>query len=77
MIIHDFCHIAINAALAGGVVVGEGSLIGAGSIILPEVSIGKWAIIGAGAVVTKDVPDYAVVYGNPAKIIRYNQSNEN
>jgi len=77
VIIHDFCHIAINAALAGGVVVGEGSLIGAGSIILPEVSIGKWAIIGAGAVVTKDVPDYAVVYGNPAKIIRYNQSNEN
>lgn len=70
--IGDFCHIAIQVALSGGVTIGEGTLIGAGSVVLPEIKIGKWAIIGAGAVVTKDVPDFAVVYGNPARIIKYN-----
>jgi len=69
----DFCHIAINVAVAGGVKIGEGTLVGAGSVILPEIIIGKWAIIGAGAVVTKDIPDFAVAYGNPSKIIRINQ----
>jgi acetyltransferase EpsM len=70
----DFCHIAINVAIAGGVKIGEGALIGAGSVLLPEVKIGKWAIVGAGAVITKDVPDHAVLYGNPSKIIRYNKT---
>ena len=45
--------------------------IGARVIILPGVTIGKGAIIGAGAVVTKDVPEYAVVAGVPAKVIKY------
>ena len=45
--------------------------IGARAIILPGCKrIGAHSIIGAGAVVTKDVPDYAIVGGNPAKIIR-------
>jgi sugar O-acyltransferase (sialic acid O-acetyltransferase NeuD family) len=69
--IDNFVHVAIQASIAGGVIVGEGTLIGAGSVILPEVKIGKWVIIGAGAIVTKDIPDNAVVYGNPAKIIKY------
>lgn len=69
----DFVHIAIQVAVAGGVKIGEGTLIGAGSVILPEIKIGKWVTIGAGAVVTKDVPDYAVVFGNPSKIIKYNK----
>lgn len=68
--IGDYVHIAIQASIAGGVTIGEGTLIGAGSVILPEINIGKWATIGAGAIVTKDVPDNATVYGNPAKIIR-------
>lgn len=68
VVIGDFVHVAIQAAIAGGTLIGEGTLIGAGSIVLPDVKIGKWATIGAGAVVTKDVPDNAVVYGNPAKI---------
>ncbi|MAN58588.1 MAG: acetyltransferase [Flavobacteriaceae bacterium] len=67
----DYCHVSINAAISGGVSIGEGTLLGAGCVVLPEISIGKWAIVGAGAIVTKDVPDFAVVYGNPAKIIRY------
>ena len=45
--------------------------IGGRVIILPGVHIGKGAIIGAGAVVTKDVPEYAVVGGNPARILKY------
>lgn len=50
--------------------------IGANAIILPGVTIGNGAIIGAGAVVTKDVPDYAIVIGSPAKIISYRFSVE-
>lgn len=45
--------------------------IGNRVIILPGVNIGKGSIIGAGAVVTKDVPEYAVVAGVPAKVIKY------
>ncbi|NMB81925.1 MAG: N-acetyltransferase, partial [Ignavibacteria bacterium] len=47
----------------------EGASIGANSTILCGITIGKYAFIGAGAVVTKDVPDYALVVGNPSKII--------
>jgi acetyltransferase-like isoleucine patch superfamily enzyme len=43
--------------------------IGSNATILPNVTIGMGAIIGAGAVVTRDVPDYAIVAGNPARII--------
>ena len=48
--------------------IGHGAGIGGGAIILPGVSVGKWAIVGSGAVVTKDVPDYGLVYGNPARL---------
>jgi len=44
-----------------------GASIGAGSIILPNSTIGRFAMIGAGSVVTRPVPDYALVYGNPAR----------
>jgi UDP-2-acetamido-3-amino-2,3-dideoxy-glucuronate N-acetyltransferase len=45
----------------------KGATIGANATIICGVNIGKYALIGAGAVVTKDVPDYALFYGNPAK----------
>jgi len=48
-------------------------LIAANSIILKGIRIGKAAIVGAGSVVTKDVPPYAIVAGNPAKIVNYVQ----
>ena len=50
--------------------------IGANSVIMPNITIGNGAIIGAGAVVTKDVPDYAIVAGVPAKIIKYRFSQD-
>jgi maltose O-acetyltransferase len=45
--------------------------IGARAIILPGINIGKGAVIAAGAVVTKNVPPYAIMGGNPAKIIKF------
>lgn len=51
--------------------VADGASLGAGSVILPGVSIGRNAMVGAGAVVTKDVPANAVVVGNPARIVGY------
>lgn len=47
----------------------KGAVVGAGSTILPGITIGENAKVGAGSVVTKDVPPNAIVYGNPAKII--------
>lgn len=49
--------------------IGYGASIGANATIVCGVTIGKWAMIGAGTVVTKDVPDYALVQGNPGRIV--------
>jgi acetyltransferase-like isoleucine patch superfamily enzyme len=46
----------------------EGASLGANSTILPGITIGRYALIGAGAVVTKDVPDFALMLGNPARV---------
>ncbi|GAA2294680.1 acyltransferase [Glycomyces scopariae] len=52
---------------AVGVDVAEGASIGARAVCVAPVRIGRWAMVAAGAVVTKDVPDYALVMGVPAK----------
>ncbi|MHC1781618.1 MAG: WxcM-like domain-containing protein [Anaerolineaceae bacterium] len=49
----------------------KGASIGANATILPGLTIGQFAMVGAGAVVTRDVPPYAIVVGNPARIIGY------
>lgn len=61
-----------KAAFAGlaDTVIGHDVWIGHGALILPGVRIGSGAIIGAGAVVTRDVADYSIVAGNPARLIR-------
>src|SRR5579859_7608213 len=56
---------------AGTTSIGYGAALGAGAIIVTGVSIGRWALVGAGAIVTKDIPDYALVTGNPARIQGY------
>jgi UDP-2-acetamido-3-amino-2,3-dideoxy-glucuronate N-acetyltransferase len=55
----------------GRVLVRRGASIGAGSIILPNVTIGSFALIGAGSVITRSVPDHALMYGNPAQLHGY------
>lgn len=52
------------------IVVQRGSWIGAGTIVLPGVTIGRNAVVGAGSVVTRDVPAFTVVAGNPARILK-------
>lgn len=53
------------------VIISENVWIGTSVIFIPGVTVGEGAVIGAGSVVTKDVPPFAVVGGNPAKIIKY------
>ena len=60
-----------DVLLCKPILIKKGAWIGAGSTILPGVTVGKYAIVGSDSVVTKDVPDYAVVVGTPAKIIKY------
>ena len=52
------------------VVIGEGTWLGINVVVLPGVTIGKGCIVGANSVVTKDLPDYSVAAGAPAKILR-------
>lgn len=55
----------------GSIAIGNDVWIGAGAQILSGVKISDGAIIGAGAIVTKDIPPYAIVVGNPAKVVKF------
>ena len=55
----------------GGVKIGNDVWIGTGVILMPGIEIGDGAVIGAYSVVAKNIPPYAVVVGNPAKVIKY------
>ena len=72
-VLEDYVHISPNSALAGNVTVGEGAHVGIGACVMQGIRIGRWATVGAGAVVIRDVPDNAVVVGNPARIIKTKQ----
>lgn len=57
--------------------IGEGSYIGINTVIVGNVKIGKHCVIGANSVVTKDIPDYCVAVGSPAKILKkYNLTSQ-
>lgn len=59
------------------IIIGNDVWIGTNTIILDGVHIGDGAIVGANSVVTKDIPDYAIVVGSPARIIKYRFSEKN
>jgi acetyltransferase-like isoleucine patch superfamily enzyme len=52
------------------VIIGDGSWLGHGSIILPGVTIGEHVVIGANSVVTRNIPSFSVAVGSPARVIR-------
>lgn len=74
----DHCHIGAGAVLAGvvepasatPVIVEDGVLVGANAVVIEGVHIGRNAVVAAGAIVLEDVPENAVVAGNPAKVIK-------
>ena len=72
---HDYNDIHF-AAKGGPVNIGEYAWVCSRSIILPGINIGMGAVVASNAVVTKDVPDFAIVAGVPAKIIGYRERKE-
>ena len=74
---NDFLPRAVNPDLSlktsehwkvGRTLVREGASVGAQSVVVTGITVGNWALVGAGSVVTHDVPDHALVYGQPARI---------
>lgn len=73
---HDHGYDYRNVPVGKSLEIGEGAFVGSRSIILHNCNyIGKNAVVGTGSVVTKDVPDNAIVGGNPARIIKYISGN--
>ena len=62
--------------VTGKILINDDVWLGAGVIILPNVTIGDCSVIGSGSVVTKNIPAYSVAAGNPAKVIRKIDKNE-
>ena len=69
-VVGDYVSFSDNVATGGGFRIGEGSYVGQGASIIPGARIGARCLVGMGAVVIRDVPDGAVVVGNPARVIR-------
>lgn len=59
-----------------GIIIGNDVWIGMGAYIMPGVNIGNGVTVGANSIVTKDIPDYAIAVGSPAKVIKLKHSKE-
>jgi acetyltransferase-like isoleucine patch superfamily enzyme len=66
----DFVFVGANVMLCSGSNIASGAHIAPGAQVGNDVTVGRFAVVGLGATVTKDVPDYAVVAGNPARLLR-------
>ena len=83
--IDHHCHIAHNVKIGvwntfaahciieGSCVIGDFNTFGTGVIVQKKIKVGNHCIIGSGSVITKDVPDYAVIVGNPGRILRMDE----
>ncbi len=69
-VVEAYATLGPGCVLCGSVTIGRGAFIGAGAVITPRHRVGANAIVGAGAVVVRDVPERAVVVGNPARVVR-------
>jgi acetyltransferase EpsM len=69
--IGDFAFVGVNAVLCGYATVLEGAHIAPGALIRERTTVGRYSVVGLGAVVIEDVPDEAVVAGNPARVIAF------
>ena len=65
-----FAHITSNSVIGGNVTIGHGAHIGTNATIRENVTIGDFALVGSGSVVLNDVPENAIVVGNPARILK-------
>ena len=74
--IGDYSHVSPRGCLTGTVTLQEGVLIGAGATVIPGRNLGKWSKIGAGATVVKDVPNYSMARGVPARITEMKEGGE-
>ncbi len=65
----EFVFVGAGAIILGRARIEEGAYIAPGAVIRDSCRIGRYAVVGLGSVVTKDVPDFAIVIGNPARAI--------
>ncbi|MCR6638077.1 MAG: NeuD/PglB/VioB family sugar acetyltransferase [Sporocytophaga sp.] len=69
-LISDYVNLGPGSIIGGYAKIEEGVTVGAGAIVSPNIEIGKWAVISPGSVVTENVPEYTVVEGIPAKVVK-------
>ena len=70
-VLGDFVHVSPHATLCGGVSVGAGTWIGAGTVVIQRVSVGEDSLVGAGSVVAKSIPPRAFACGNRCKVLKF------
>ncbi len=70
--VDNYCHVAPGCHIAGNVMIREGTFLGVGACVIPEISIGKWSVVGAGSTVIRNIPEQEIWVGNPARFLRKN-----
>jgi acetyltransferase EpsM len=70
-ILDDFVHLAPGVHLAGNVSIGEGAFLGIGTKAIPGVTVGCWSQVGAGGIIVRDIPEYVLAVGVPARVVRH------
>lgn len=71
--LEDYVNFSPGAHISGNCTFKEGCHVYTGAVVLPGITVGRWAEVGAGAVVTKDIEDYGVAIGIPAKVIKHRE----